>query len=295
VNGSITIRLPELGIAEKQESAVEAHISETSLSDEILMAEVCLGRREALAILFRRYSRLVRGAALRVLKDASEADDLLQDVFLLIHRFCRTFDGSKASAQFWILQMTYRRALSRRRYLNSRHFYTQVELDDQSIQVPEPRSEHFDGPIHQMLAELDLQKMFGILSEDQQKTLRLHFIEGYTLDEMAKMLGQTKGNVRHHSFRGLERLRKQIFGGKLPSARASSAWVLTSSSGLPSPSTGDNYQEKPTSSRQTPTENFVRGGRDDPPCIAMPVILTTRVVRSLQLIPTAPSTKERAL
>jgi RNA polymerase sigma-70 factor (ECF subfamily) len=70
------------------------------------------------------------------------------------------------------------------------------------------------------LAELDLQKMFGALSEDQQKTLRLHFIEGYTLDEIATMLGQTKGNIRHHSFRGLERLRKQIFAGKLPGARA---------------------------------------------------------------------------
>ena len=116
--------------------------------------------------------------------------------------------------------MTYRRAISRRRYLNSRHFYTQVELDDQSFQVAEPRSGHFDDPIDQILAELDLQKMFGTLSEDQQKTLRLHFIEGYTLDEIAKMLGQTKGNVRHHSFRGLERLRKQIFASKLPGARA---------------------------------------------------------------------------
>jgi RNA polymerase sigma-70 factor (ECF subfamily) len=219
MNGSITIRLPELGIAEKQESAVGAHISETSLSDEVLMAEVCLGRREALAILFRRYARLVRGVALRVLKDASEADDLLQDVFLLIHRLCRTFDGSKATAQFWILQMTYRRALSRRRYLNSRHFYTQVGLDDQSFQVAESRPGHFENPIDQ-IAGLDLQKMFGTLSEDQQRTLRLHFIEGYTLDEIAKMLGQTKGNVRHHSFRGLERLRKQIFGSKLPGARA---------------------------------------------------------------------------
>ena len=220
MNGSITIRLPELGIAEKQESAVGAHISERSLSDDVLMAEVCLGRREALAILFRRYARLVRGVALRVLKDASEADDLLQDVFLLIHRLCRTFDGSKASAQFWILQMTYRRALSRRRYLNSRHFYTQVELDEQAGLVAESKSGPLDDSVDQILAELDLQKLLGTLSEDQQRTLRLHFIEGYTLDEIANMLGQTTGNIRHHSFRGLERLRKQIFDSKLPSARA---------------------------------------------------------------------------
>lgn len=62
--------------------------------------------------------------------------------------------------------------------------------------------------------------MFRSLSEDQQKTLRLHFIEGYTLDEIAKMLGQTKGNIRHHSFRGLERLRKLIYGSELPGTRA---------------------------------------------------------------------------
>lgn len=220
MNGSITVRLPELGIAEKQKIAVDSHVSENPLSDEALMADVCLGSREALAILFRRYARLVRGVALRVLRDSSEADDLLQDVFLLIHRLCGTFDSSKASAQFWILQVTYRRAISRRRYLNSRHFYTQAELDDQSVQVAEPRSGHSDDRIDRLLAELDLQKMFGALSKDQQKTLRLHFIEGYTLDEIAKMLGQTKGNIRHHSFRGLERLRKQIFGSKLLGTRA---------------------------------------------------------------------------
>jgi RNA polymerase sigma-70 factor (ECF subfamily) len=220
LNSSVVIRLPELGIAEKQESAVVSHVSETSLSDEALIAEVCLGSREALAILFRRYARLIRRVALRVLKDASEADDLLQDVFLLIHRLCRTFDNSKASAQFWILQMTYRRAISRRRYLNSRHFYTQVELDEQAGLVAESKSGPLDDSVDQILAELDLQKLLGTLSEDQQRTLRLHFIEGYTLDEIANMLGQTTGNIRHHSFRGLERLRKQIFDSKLPGARA---------------------------------------------------------------------------
>jgi len=191
-----------------------------SPADETLITGIGQGDNEALGLLFCRYARVVRSVACRVLRDASEADDLLQDIFLLIHRLSRTFDSSKGSAQFWILQMTYRRAISRRRYLNSRHFYTQVELDEQSFEVAEPRSGHCDDPIDQVLAELDLQKMFGTLSEDQQKTLRLHFIDGYTLDEIAKMLGQTKGNIRHHSFRGLERLRKQFFGSKLPGARA---------------------------------------------------------------------------
>jgi len=215
MDSSITIRLPNIGISEEREGTCEYQVS-----DETLLKEICLGSKEALAVLFRRNARLVRGVALRVLRDPPEADDLVQDVFILIHRLCRTFDSSKASAQFWILQMTYRRAISRRRYLNSRHFYTRVELDEQAGQVAEPKSGPFDDSVDQILAELDLKKLLGTLSEDQQRTLRLHFIEGYTLDEIAKMLGQTKGNVRHHSFRGLERLRKHIFGSKLPGARA---------------------------------------------------------------------------
>lgn len=191
-------------------------------SDESLICAISSNNNneEALSLLFRRYARFVRGIALRVLRDRAEAEDLLQDIFVLIRSLAGTFDSSKTSAQFWILQMAYRRAISRRRYLNSRHFYTQVEFEEEAIQVPDPRSVHSDGSIDQRLAELDLEKMFGTLSEDQQKTLRLHFIEGYTLDEIAKMLGQTKGNIRHHSFRGLERLRKLIFASKLPGTRA---------------------------------------------------------------------------
>src|SRR5580698_2970375 len=131
MDSSITIRLPDLAIAKQQDRPGELCLSEGESSDDALIARVCLGSREALAILFRRYARLVRGVALRVLKDASEADDLLQDIFLLIHRLSRTFNESKGSAQSWIVQVTYRRAISRRRYLNSRHFYTHVKLDDE--------------------------------------------------------------------------------------------------------------------------------------------------------------------
>ena len=181
--------------------------------DEVLLKQLLAGNREALSLLFRRHSRTLRAVALRVLKDASEADDLVQDVFVLIDRLCGAFDSSKASAQFWMMQLTYRRAISRRRYLDSRHFYTRLDFAEEG-------SERSDDLVNRLLAGIDLQKLFGTLSEDQQKTLRLHFIEGYTLDEIAKMLGQTKGNVRHHSFRGLERLRKLIFAGKLPGGRA---------------------------------------------------------------------------
>ena len=187
------------------------------------MAFICSGDSEALASLFRRYARTVRGVAYRVLRDASEADDLLQDIFLLVHRLCGTFDSAKGSARFWILQMTYRRAISRRRYLTARHFYTHVDLDqaadqmaDMSVKTGRPQD-----PTNGILERKEaLQNWFAQLSESQQQTLHLFFFEGYTFEEIAAKLGQRVGNARNHYYRGLEKLRKQISAGKLPGREA---------------------------------------------------------------------------
>ena len=66
---------------------------------------------------------------MRILRDDSEADDLLQEVFLFVHRNCSMFDSVQGLVRSWIVQMTYHRAIDRRRYLNSRHFYTRLDLD----------------------------------------------------------------------------------------------------------------------------------------------------------------------
>jgi len=181
------------------------------------MSLICERDSEALASLFRRYARIVRGVAYRVLRDASEADDLLQDIFLWIHRKCSMFDASRGPARFWILQMTYHRAIARRRYLNSRHFYTRVDLDDVERELAAPGTDPsgFGDSGDGLLGKEGLQKILEELSENQRRTLQLFFVEGHTLGEIAVKLKQTRGNVKNHYFRGLEKLRKQIFGNKL--------------------------------------------------------------------------------
>jgi RNA polymerase sigma-70 factor (ECF subfamily) len=181
------------------------------------MVRVSTGDKDALSVLFGRYSRTVRGVAFRVLRDPSEADDLLQDIFVLIYRLCRSFDSSKSAARSWILQMTYRRAISRRRYLTARHFYTRVDLDDESELTGELNllAGKWVDPIERLIGQDVWRRTFGDLSKDQQTTLRLYFFEGYTLAEIAVQLGQTIGNVSHHYYRALEKLRQRMFGDKL--------------------------------------------------------------------------------
>jgi RNA polymerase sigma-70 factor (ECF subfamily) len=122
-----------------QAAGAEPPVVDAQLSDEALMGRVCEGDKEALACLFRRYARAVRAVSYRVLRDSFEADDMVQEVFLLVHSACQTFDSSKGPARFWILQMAYRRAISRRRYLTSRHFYTRLDLDGAASELADPR------------------------------------------------------------------------------------------------------------------------------------------------------------
>ena len=193
------------------------------VSDEALMTLVCEGSREALAWLFSRYARVVRGVAYQVLRDTSEADDLLQDIFLLVHRLCKTFDNSKGPARFWILQMTYRRAISRRRYLTSRHFYSHLDLDQAENQLGDlpTRSRCHEDSMEGALDRKEAwQSWLEELSEGQKQTLHLFFFEGYTFEEIAAKLGLTVGNARNHYYRGLDKLRKQISAGKLPGKEA---------------------------------------------------------------------------
>ena len=227
MTASATARFPKLAIpAEHGAASRQTDLQVENgpkLSDEALLEQVSDGNGEALSILFTRYARIVRGVAYRVLRDTSEADDLLQDVFLLVHRLCSTFERSKGSARFWILQITYRRAISRRRYLTSRHFYTHLDLDQAANQLDDPEGGS-GGPESSINESLDcreaLQSCFTGLSESQRQTLHLFFFEGYTFEEIAAKLGQTVGNARNHYYRGLEKLRKQISVGKLPRKEA---------------------------------------------------------------------------
>jgi RNA polymerase sigma-70 factor, ECF subfamily len=114
--------------------------------------------------------------------------------------------------------MTYRRAVSRRRYLTCRHFYSHVDLDEAANQrsaMSTIWSRDGDSVDEALQRKIALEGWFIGLSESQRQTLHLFFFEGYTFEEIAAKLGQTVGNARNHYYRGLDKLRKQISAGKL--------------------------------------------------------------------------------
>jgi RNA polymerase sigma-70 factor (ECF subfamily) len=178
-------------------------------SDEVLLALAGNGDKEALSVLFQRHSRTVYNISRRILKDNSEAEDLVQELFLFVFQKAHSFDAAKASGASWVIQMAYHRAIDRRRYLSFRQHYRSQELDeDRLIGIRGQIS------IDDLAGKALLASFRKELSPHQQKTLELHFFEGYSFHEIAEKTGETLGNVRNHYYRGLERLRCHIFSRK---------------------------------------------------------------------------------
>jgi len=187
----------------------EESLLQTNVSDDSLLIEVGEGSKDALSLLFTRHGRAVLNVAWRILRDDSEAADLRQEVFLYLFQRAKFFDPQKGSATSWIMQVTYHRAIDRRRYLTARQHYRVQELDEQSIQTTtgEPSTDNVDGKS----ILIDLREC---LTTDQQRTLELHFFEGYSFREIADRSGQSVGNIRHHYYRALDRLRSNLFSKK---------------------------------------------------------------------------------
>jgi RNA polymerase sigma-70 factor, ECF subfamily len=198
--------------------AEDREFASTEASDESLLSHTCSGDRDALAALFERYARLIRSVAFRILRDAAEAEDLVQDLFLFIQRKCDVFDSSKSTARSWIVQMAYHRALDRRRYLKARQFYSETSFQESGIHVVGTPTTERDYSAEAVFGRNGLEKILQSLSVDQRETLRLYFFEGCTLAEVSERLGQPLGNVRHHYYRALDKLRKEMFASAQVSA-----------------------------------------------------------------------------
>jgi RNA polymerase sigma-70 factor (ECF subfamily) len=215
LSSSVTARFPSLRVSPKPIAlptvAGALPTCATEPSDEALFENVCAGYRDALAVLFRRYARLVRCVGQKILRDDGEADDLVQEVFLYIHRKAALFDKSKGSARSWIVQVAYTQAFVRRRHLNSRRFYSSVNVDKTNGKECVVNGvADYDHSVEGLFGRNGWREILEQLTADQQETIRLHFFEGYTLGEIGEKMGQSHVNVRHHYYRGLDKIRKHI-------------------------------------------------------------------------------------
>ncbi|HVV95329.1 MAG TPA: sigma-70 family RNA polymerase sigma factor [Hyphomicrobiales bacterium] len=167
------------------------------------LAAVAAGDRAALAEVYRRSAAKLFGVCLRILGERSEAEDVVQEVYLTVWQRAAGFDPRRASPMTWLITIARNRAIDRLRARRARPPAAPVEA-----------AELVDDPAASALERLEdederrrLEHCLGTLDEEPRRAIRTAFFAGATYEELAAARGVPLGTMKSWIRRGLLKLR----------------------------------------------------------------------------------------
>jgi RNA polymerase sigma-70 factor (ECF subfamily) len=173
------------------------------LSDEALVALLARGDDGALGELYDRFGAVSYGLALRIVRDASLAEDAVQDAFLTMWRTASQFVAERAKARTWILTLVHRRAVDLVRREQTRRAEPLKEQPEAG-----ERTAHDEAWLR--LERQRVQDALKRLPDQQREAIELAYYGGFTQSELADRLGEPLGTVKSRMFAGLNRLRELL-------------------------------------------------------------------------------------
>lgn len=174
-----------------------------SFSDAELFAAIELNDIEALGYLYDRYSCLVYGLALKILANQQEAEDLTQEIFLLLWRK-HNYNPSRGSLRNFLAMMTRSRAIDRLRARESNQKFLQRWQQNMTSQTT-PFEHVSQGERRAYVCDALRQ-----LPSKQRQVLEMAYYQGYSQTEIARQLNTPLGTVKSWTRQGLLKLRKNL-------------------------------------------------------------------------------------
>ncbi len=188
---------------------------ERSTDDELLMKELREGSPEALETLFERFHGKVYGLAISILKNESDAEEAVQDVFLTVFRKAHTFKGNSALYS-WIYRICVNACLmrlrgKRRQETVSIEEFMPVFTEDGMHARP---VEDWSKEVERKMLDKELGDVIRRFTEDLSEKYRVVFVlsdvEGLSNEETAQILGLTVPAVKSRLHRARLYLREQL-------------------------------------------------------------------------------------
>ena len=172
--------------------------------EELIVAIGARQDRSAFAALFAHFAPRVKAYLVRTGSDASGADELTQEVMLLVWRKASRYDPAQANAATWIFTIARNKRIDR--FRRDRHL--DFDLDDPTL-APEP--EHL--PDQRLEAAEQAQKLSSLIAtlpDEQGSLLKLAFYEGKSHSVIAAEVGLPLGTVKSRLRLALARLRTYL-------------------------------------------------------------------------------------
>jgi len=175
-----------------------------------LMRRMASGDRDALAELYDALSRPLYSTARHILKDASEAQDVVHDVFLTLWKNASTFDSSRGAAFSWAVTLTRNRSIDRLRTRANRARLLGNSVPDDLGYGSENEMLGADARVDLGDRAVAVRSALAELPKEQQQALELAFFSGLTQREISEKLSEPIGTVKARIRRGLLKLRDAL-------------------------------------------------------------------------------------
>jgi RNA polymerase sigma-70 factor (ECF subfamily) len=169
--------------------------------DIVLMRRMAAGERTALGTLYERHAGVAFAFARRMLADADDAEEAVQDAFLALWRRAATFSPGGAAPRAWLLAIVRNRCIDE---LRRRRGETNQSLEDAQACAsenelwPEIWKRHCGDVVRAALAAL---------SPEQREVIELGFYSGLSHSQIAERLDVPLGTIKKRMRSGLKRLR----------------------------------------------------------------------------------------
>lgn len=175
-------------------------------SPESLIRQINDGEETALATLFDRFADHAYAIAIGIVRNPSEAEEIVNDVFSAVWMQAGRFDSQRGSVANWIGIMTRSRSLDRLRKL-ARNKTTSVHPVEDAVSYLQDNEELCDWQLDQQTIRPLINSAFQALSPAQGQALELALFEELSHSEIAKRLNLPLGTVKSHCKRGMARLK----------------------------------------------------------------------------------------
>ncbi|HSK09433.1 MAG TPA: RNA polymerase sigma factor [Vicinamibacterales bacterium] len=170
--------------------------------DRELVARCLAGDRDAFEGLYRQHAGRLYNLAWRMSGGASDADDLLQEIFMQAYRKLDSFKGD-ASLGTWLYRLGVNLCLDRLRSRQGRMDLVTDSMDEES--APEVAAP--GRPAESNATRMDLERAIALLPPSYRSAFVLHDVEGYQHDEIARMLDISEGSSKSLLHKARRRLR----------------------------------------------------------------------------------------
>ena len=178
-----------------------------------LLRRIAQGDRASFESLYERLSGILFAAALRVLNDQREAEDILQDVFIQIWEKAHFYAPERGKPLTWALTLTRNKSIDRLRSLQRRaRLRDEVEVET-DIKVSIDRRDSSDEVESNEKGKI-IRAAVMQLSLEQREAIEMAYFGGLTQNEIASRLDQPLGTVKARIRRGMLRL-KDLVGNQL--------------------------------------------------------------------------------